>query len=295
MELLQLKYFQTVAKYEHITQAAKDLNISQPSLSITISRLEEELGVPLFLRKGRNIKLNEFGKSFLRRVNSVFNELEASKQEIQHLKGIENSRVSLATTSTRFLSGLFKEFFADCPTATIHQYVDSAQKIETALRAGEIDYCITSPLITGKEIECVTLLEDEILLVVPPNHRHANQGSIRLAEVADDPFIDLVENYSFRKLTDSLCKQAGFKPNILFEGDPQFMFELLQSGMGVVLIPESICKRYQDIPVSLLKISEPIAKIEFGISWMKNRYFPESASRFRQFVIDYYGVGVRSE
>ena len=65
MELLQLKYFQSVAKYENITKAAKELHISQPSLTITIKRLEDELNVPLFNRKGKKIELSVFGKNFL--------------------------------------------------------------------------------------------------------------------------------------------------------------------------------------------------------------------------------------
>lgn len=64
MELLQLKYFQTVARLEHMTKAAEELHIAQPSLSKTIARLEKDLGVPLFDRQGRQITLNSFGKYF---------------------------------------------------------------------------------------------------------------------------------------------------------------------------------------------------------------------------------------
>lgn len=64
MELLQLQYFRTVARMEHMTKAAKELRIAQPALSKTIARLEEDLGVPLFDRQNRQIKLNEFGRAF---------------------------------------------------------------------------------------------------------------------------------------------------------------------------------------------------------------------------------------
>ncbi len=72
MELLQLKYFQTVARLEHMTKAAEELHIAQPSLSKTIARLEKDLGVPLFDRQGRQITLNSFGKVFLKRVERIF-------------------------------------------------------------------------------------------------------------------------------------------------------------------------------------------------------------------------------
>jgi DNA-binding transcriptional LysR family regulator len=90
MELLQLHYFQTVARLEHMTKAAEELKIAQPSLSKTISRLEEDLGAPLFNRQGRNIRLNQFGKVFLTRVDRIFRELEEGKREIRDMAGLNN-------------------------------------------------------------------------------------------------------------------------------------------------------------------------------------------------------------
>lgn len=290
MELLQLKYFQTVARYEHITQAAKELNIAQPSLSIMISRLEGELGIPLFKRKGRNIELNEFGKAFLRHVNRIFIELGNAKQEAQELAGVQNCLISLATTSTRFLSGLLKEFLLIHPEARFRQFVASIQETRDYLQADEIDFCITSPPIEGPEIESITLLEDEILLAVPATHRFAGRSSIRLEEVADDHFISLIECYSFREITDNLCRLAGFTPNVVFEGDTLLMSELLQLGAGIALLPESACKQYSPAAFSvvLLKIEKPLCRRTIGLSWLQHKYLSEVARSFYPFVVDYY-------
>jgi DNA-binding transcriptional LysR family regulator len=85
LEFLQLKYFQEVAKYEHFTRASENLHIAQSTLSISISRLEEELGVQLFDRIGKHIKLNRYGKVFLDRVDKVFLQLEVGKKELQDM------------------------------------------------------------------------------------------------------------------------------------------------------------------------------------------------------------------
>lgn len=82
MDLLHLKYFQTVARMEHITKASHKLNIAQPALSKTISSLEKELGVQLFDRKGRYIVLNEYGRLFLKRVDSILDLVESSKKGV---------------------------------------------------------------------------------------------------------------------------------------------------------------------------------------------------------------------
>lgn len=89
MELLQLKYFQTVARLEHMTKAAEELHIAQPSLSKTIARLEKDLGVPLFDRQGRQITLNPFGKVFLKRVERIFHELSEGEREIKDLANLQ--------------------------------------------------------------------------------------------------------------------------------------------------------------------------------------------------------------
>lgn len=95
MELLQLQYFLVVARLEHVTEAARTLHVTQSSLSKTIQRLEEDLGVPLFDRIGRKLRLNEFGSQFLRRVERALFELEQGKQELRDLSSRNKAHLNL--------------------------------------------------------------------------------------------------------------------------------------------------------------------------------------------------------
>ena len=106
MELTQLRYFQTAAYYQHISRAAEELNISQPALSTMISRLEKELGVPLFDHNGRSIILNQNGQRFLQRVNHILMEVENSKRELQDIADEGDNSISLAVSSSQFLQGM---------------------------------------------------------------------------------------------------------------------------------------------------------------------------------------------
>ncbi|EST51510.1 LysR family transcriptional regulator [Brevibacillus panacihumi W25] len=108
MDLLQLKYFQVVARLEHMTRAAEELHISQPSLSKMISRLEKHLGVPLFDRHGKQIRLNRFGKIFLNRVDRVFAELEEGQYELADLTGLERGEADLIITHPLIRDPKFK-------------------------------------------------------------------------------------------------------------------------------------------------------------------------------------------
>jgi LysR family transcriptional regulator, transcription activator of glutamate synthase operon len=296
MELLQLKYFQTVARLQHISKAAEELNVSQPSLSIMIARLEEELGAKLFDRVGRNIELNAAGQAFLTRIDAVFCELQSARDEVKEINGILSKRITIATTNSRLLFGILKNYLVNHDEVEIRQSYETSDKIEKLLHSGNIDFCLTTPPITGKEITCAVLKEDDIVLIVPKDHRLAHRTSIRLIEVAKDPFIALVQNYNYRGIMDMLCRSAGFVPNIAFEVDDALMSEMMSLGRGVALLPRYAIQPYQEMEADhvVLKIDEPVSRVQIGISWLKNRYLHATALGFRDYVIEHYNLASRA-
>ncbi|GHO57601.1 hypothetical protein KSB_60760 [Ktedonobacter robiniae] len=106
MDLLQLRYFRVVARREHMTKAAEELCIAQPSLSKTIRRLEKEIGVPLFDRQERSLQLNQFGKAFLEHIEAMFSELEEGQRKVQDMAGLEQGVVSLIAASLPWIPDL---------------------------------------------------------------------------------------------------------------------------------------------------------------------------------------------
>src|SRR5947209_9180293 len=121
MELLQLKYFQTVARLEHMTRAAEVLGIAQPALSQTIARLEEELGTPLFDRLGRRIYLNAYGRAYLQRVERIFAELEQGQRELADLTGGKQGQVELAlSAATHLVHDLLFDISQHHPHISLH-------------------------------------------------------------------------------------------------------------------------------------------------------------------------------
>jgi LysR family transcriptional regulator, transcription activator of glutamate synthase operon len=289
MELLQLRYFQTVARLQHISRAAQELNVTQPALSIMVSRLEDELGTRLFDRKGRNIELNRAGCAFLARVNTILCELESAKDEVKELAGNLSKRISIATTNPRLLSGVLKSFLSIHRDVVVSQCCETSDMIEKLLRTGSVDFCLSAPPVDGKGIESAHLCEDEIVLIVPKNHRLANRPSVRLVEVAEDPFITLVQNYNYRGITDALCHSAGFAPNIAFEVDDALMSEMMSLGRGIALLPRYTILPYgKDIKsdYAMLRIEDADSRIKIGLSWLKNRYLPVASLDFRDYVVE---------
>lgn len=292
MELLQLKYFQTAANLQNFSKAADELNISQPSLSMTISHLEGELNTKLFDRKGRNIILNEAGYALLERVNNIFIEVDNAKKEIAEINNQHSKQISLITTGSLLLSGILKEYLLLNPDIIINQKCDIYENIERQLSSGYIDFALTMPIIKSRNFECRILKEDEIVLVVPKGHRLFGEESVSLSELSEEPFIALDKSYSFRNITDNLCRSAGFSPNIIFEVDIALIKDILALGKGLALLPKYLVDRphAEEHSLSMVKIKNPDSHMQIGLSWRKNKHFSEASKNFRDFIINNYKV-----
>ena len=126
MDLLQLRYFQAVARHQHVSRAAAELHVAQPALSRAIARLETELGVPLFDRRGRRIRLNRFGAMFLARAGRALGELDQGQHELRDAAGLAQGTVAVAAETLRTLSGLVAGFLAGHPGVSFRLYQSPA-------------------------------------------------------------------------------------------------------------------------------------------------------------------------
>ncbi len=285
MELLQLKYFQTVAYTEHVSKAAQLLNIAQPSLSLTIKRLEDELGTTLFDRKGRNIQLSASGKILLKHVNRIFIEIENAQIEIQSEEQHLANTIKIAISNPRFLTGLISEHINLFPTSKILQSIGVKSDILTNLKKGDIDLGITGHPIQDEELASCLLVDEDIVLVLPSNHRLTGENEISLSHVADEPFIMLANNAEYSAFTTLLCEKAGFSPNIAFEVDSHLLVEIIKLDQGVALIPISVCRT---LGLNYIQITDDSTTYPVSLSWVKHKTLSSSATHFRDFIISYY-------
>jgi DNA-binding transcriptional LysR family regulator len=289
MELLQLKYFQCVARLEHMTKAAEQLQIAQPSLSKTIARLEEDIGVPLFDRRGRQVRLNAYGRIFLERIDRAFMELTEAQREIRDLAGLNQGTITLSVSVPRILPELLGAFFAEYPDVRLRQVLQSTSAMMRDLENGEVDLCISSVPIMGPDIVWQPLMTEEIFLIVPPHHELANRDSVCLREVSHLPFISMNEGFGFRDLTDGFCRQAGFVPYIAFEGDqPDVIGGLVQQGLGIAFVPALTWRKTSQRMTHRLRILDPVCQRTIGLAWSRRRYLSQAAQCFRDFVVKFF-------
>jgi len=240
MEITHLRYFKKTAELEHITKAAQELHVAQPSLSRTISMLEDELKVKLFNRKGKSIELNEYGIIVLNHTNRILKELEAIHREIDDARenSVMNVTFSMNAASTlipRLVRG-FKEEHSDIRLHILQEDLveDSGQSCDLTLFAG-------SQPVSGPY--CTTLIEEEIRLALPVTNPLAHFDSLTLDQVSKEEFICLQKGKNLRSITDAYCKMAGFDPNVVLESDsPETVRELIRAGIGSSFIPSRACR-----------------------------------------------------
>jgi DNA-binding transcriptional LysR family regulator len=291
MDLLQLRYFRTVARLEHMTQAAHSLYVSQSSLSKTITHLEHELGVSLFDRQGRQIRLNQYGQAFLRWVEQALAALDDGQRELADLVVGKQGQVALASMNVYLLPGLLQAFRERSPGITIRLFGNPREVTLAQLERGEVDLFFSTPSIDRPGIEQVSLLKEEICLAVPPGHWLANREAIRLSEVAHEPFLALKPGYNLRELTETFCQQAGFTPRIVFEGDePMALLHLVKAGLGIACLPALVWESIPEIAVARIPLEEPRCQREMFLLWSKERYLSAAAREFRDFLIAYFAA-----
>ncbi|WP_339199984.1 LysR family transcriptional regulator [Paenibacillus sp. FSL P4-0176] len=289
MELLQLKYFLTVARCEHVTEAAGKLHVTQSSLSKTIQRLEDDLGVPLFDRIGRKLRLNDFGRTFLQRTEKALFELEQGKREIADLSSPDQGTLQLAVTTASTLPGILREFRKNKPDIQFHVQMVSLENMSRLLQRGEVDFCLSSPPIEGDDIECQILYDDPIVVAVPLGHRYADRSSIQLTELKDEWFVGVKQGYGVRDMVDSICQSAGFLPKYVYEGDePARLTALVEAEIGLAFIPSTARNPHERI--RYLQVEEHQLVREIALLSHKNRYISKAALEFRSVVMDYFSA-----
>lgn len=239
MEINELRYFLAVADHSNFTRAAESLGISQPALSRAIARLEEDLGQPVFERKTRAIALTDAGELLLIRARQIVSLLNDTRAEITD--DGETGRIRIAaipTIAPFFLPGLLQSFGNRNPKASLIVQEDVTEQTLKRCHDGDVDLAILALPVTTQYLEIETLFDEELLLVLPPDHPLQNKKAIRMSDVEPLPFVLLGEAHCLSDNILSFCRQKSFLP-LAVERTSQLatVQELVSLGHGVSMVP----------------------------------------------------------
>ena len=293
VELRQLVYFVKVAQKEHVTQAAEELHVAQSAVSRQIHQLEEELGVKLFLQKGRNLQLTAVGQLFLKRAEVILKELERAVQEVQEFMDPELGEIRLGfphSLGVHLMPSVVAAFRKQHPNVKFRFKQGSYPSLIRDVIRAEVDLAFISPFPNeGEQVTGEILLTEQLYAILPPTHPLAGETEIKLSQLKDDIFVLFSQGFSLRPIVWDACVKAGFTPRIGFEGqETDTIRGLVAAGMGVSLLPEMALMHTTELQHVTVKLSEPEVTRTIGLIRRADEKLPLVAQTFYRFLIEYF-------
>ena len=285
MELRQLTIFVEVARKLNFTHAARTLRIAQPAVSQSIAKLEGELGVTLFDRSGREVRLTEAGVRLLPLAERVLSDADVAAREMAKLRGRAEGRISVGVTptvATHLLPRVLAAYRHERPEIEVVLREGGTGALVTMIERGAVDFGIIVLPIDRPTIATAPLFTEPLLLAVathsPLNH---NGRPIPLRMAADEPFILYRASYHLRSATIAGCRAAGFEPRVALEGgEMETVLQMVAAGLGVSLVPHLAFEGAPRPGVVALTVSDPPLARTLAVAHRFDRPLSPAADAF---------------
>lgn len=272
MDIRQLKYFIAVAEELNFTRAAERVGIAQPPLSQQIIGLEYELRAELFHRSKRKVELTEAGHILLPHAQRILNATKEAAEAVQAAMAGKRGSIRMgAIYSSMFvlLPALLRRFHTDYPSVTVQVEEMTITQQFAALNEGLIDVGLMRGATEIDDYSSRALVEEEFIVALPTGHPLAKHSTIRLAQLADYPFLDMSRrsNQNYYELVHGILATARVQPNVVQQAsDMHTLLCLIGSGLGLALVPSSM--RSSPIKhVTYRSISDPTPRTNMRLVW----------------------------
>ena len=282
MEIKDMRAFYAIVEEGNISHAAQRLDIAQPALSRQMKRLETSLGVQLFERGSRRIRLTDAGRVLYSRVEHILGMVDGTVREITEIgSGIAGS-IQLGTITTSgalLLPELISEFHRCYPQVTYQIWEAEGARILELLDNRVIEIAITRTQVDSKVYESIVLPNEPLVVVMNKDQViGASDSEVRMEELRDMPIIIPLR---WQSLFIANCRKLGFDPHILCVSDSIVQDLLLvKRGMGAAILPVSSRTLLTDGNLQYKKLVSPEMSTHTVIAWLKNRTLSSSSEHF---------------
>lgn len=291
VDITQLQYFATVAKYSSVTKAAYELHIAQPSLSQSIAKLESELGVTLFERSKKKLVLNTYGELYLDKVLPVLDALDNAKQELIILKQtLDSPLVIKVWRSSTLCSKIIAAFMDRYPYINLKVIQEDYENLSPLETGVDYDIALVSGVpSTMPPYPSEIIFQEDILLAVNRKHPMADKNEVNLSHFKDDSFILLPPERPFAQMIFMFCEQAGFVPKISIENDSAAtLLRMIKLNLGVGFVAGTTWNVQSSDDVKLLHISSPMCVRAVSISRPNSKPQSYASQLFENFAKSYF-------
>ena len=288
MDIKQISYFMAVAQEGSFSRAAEKLEVSQPTLSMAVKKLEEELGAELFYSFNRRQNLTDEG---LRLKEGAAKLLEVYQETIENVKlsdYVGSGAVTLGLSAlfgACFFGDLIPSFSAAYPNIKINMLEDGANKIDELVEKGEVDLAVTlNTERTASFASCHFSTQRNVALL-HKKHPLANAKSITVADLKEDSFAIFNQDFILNRQIMSACHAAGFRPKIaLLSSQWDFMVELVSRNRAVSILPKPVLDKHPDPNVVCVPLMDSMKYWDIVLAWNKQKYMSKSCRLFLDYV-----------
>ncbi len=292
--LSNLRTFLTVARHQGISRALNDLHLTQPAVSRQILALEESLGTHLFVRRGRFLALTEAGQILQQYSIRVFQLLTEAREEIDSLKGMIRGHLRISAASTvgiYMIPDVLGEFKSQYPGIEISLSISNKEDVLRNVQAGTVDIGFVGPPIPGSELAADTYLEDDLVLIVSPQHWLASRDSVSAQILTEDVFILREQGSGTREILEEELHKAGVTLRHSMElGSTEAIKKAVAANLGLSIIStravtlEVMLGHLCAVRVSDLNLRRPIYML-----YLRNSPLSSAAEGFRHFLSTHPG------
>lgn len=287
INLNQLRVFVAVARLGNFTRAAERLHLSQPSMSLHIRQLEQDLGVRLFDRSTRSVALTRAGDDFLPTAERLLDDVQSAVASVADLAARRRGRVAVAvlpSVAAELLPRAIAALHAHHPDITVALRDDVAELIPARVRSGEVDFGLGAIDSVDADIAGSPLVSDELIAVFPPLHPLARgNGAAPSARttwraLAKFPFVAMSRDSSVRRLTEQAFAHNGLVLEPAFEA--KYMstaIGIIAHGLGVGTLPSSAMSMVQHARLAHSELRGPVMKRQIGIMVRRGRSLSPAA------------------
>lgn len=305
-----MEYVYAVYKAKSFSKAAKELFISQPSLSASIKRIEKKMGYPIFDRSTKPLQLTEYGRAYIRAVEQMMVVKNEFSNYINDLGELKTGYLTIGGTSlfaSLVLPTFLAEFGKKFPMIKVELIEETTATLEEMVRNGEVDLVMDNCILDEEVFEWKSLGEEHLLLAVPESFSVNNElkeyqitpKMIRSGEYLDDsvkeidlkkfqnqPFVFQKKENDTRLRTNHICQNQKFDPEILLEVDQQMTaYNITNSGMGISFVSDTLAlkvARHSEIIYYKLEKGSSTRQVHFY--WKKGRYISRAMEEFLKIV-----------
>jgi LysR family transcriptional regulator, transcription activator of glutamate synthase operon len=294
MDLRQLRCFHAVARHQHFTRASEELGLSQSSVSHHIRQLELSLGVELFVRTSRTVRLTRAGEALVPRAEQIVGQLDAATAEMQQFAGLVRGRIVLGTMRALGpiqLPALLRSFSERYPGIDVVMRENTTERTLEMLEAGDLDVAfIQLPEVLPSGVIAEVTHVEEFVLVVGAGHPLADRSEVSLTALAKDDFIVFTRGTGIDTTFRTACQSAGFEPHAKYESSAlPTVRALAAAGLGVAMLPRSFAE--DDEEARIVRIEQPTPIRRVALAWT-DRPLP-AGTAFVRYALDSDGGRLR--